>query len=341
MRRIVTGLCASLAVVGWVVAAAAQEKTIELKFAHWVPPQHALQPTGIVPWAQAVEAASGGTVKTTIYPAQQLGKAPDHYDMVRDGIADVAFINPGYQPGRFPIIGAGELPFLITNAKAGATALDQWYRKYAEREMKEVKLCFAHLHDPGTVHAKKPITNPDQIKGMKIRPAHATMANLVTLLGGSSVQVSAPEAREALERGVADAITFPWQSIILFGIDKVVKFHMDAPFYVTTFAWVMNKDTYARMSPRQKQAVDANCNNAAVEKYTSGWADYEAKGRETLGKMDGHTLVKVSAADVAAWRKAAEPLRQQWKDQVAKAGLNGDQVLNELINELKARNAAY
>ena len=36
--------------------------------------------------------------------------------MARDGIADMTYINPGYQPGRFPIIGAGELPFLMANA---------------------------------------------------------------------------------------------------------------------------------------------------------------------------------------------------------------------------------
>jgi TRAP-type transport system periplasmic protein len=35
------------------------------------------------------------------------------------------------------------------------------------------------------------------------------MAQFVTLLGGTNVQVSAPEARDALEKGVADAITFP------------------------------------------------------------------------------------------------------------------------------------
>src|SRR6266852_7185774 len=50
--------------------------------------------------------------KYKVYPAQQLGKAFDHYDMARDGIADVTYVNPGYQPGRFPIIAAGELPFL-------------------------------------------------------------------------------------------------------------------------------------------------------------------------------------------------------------------------------------
>jgi hypothetical protein len=37
-----------------------------------------------------------------VFPSEQLGKAFDHYDMARDGIADVTYVNPGYQPGRFP-----------------------------------------------------------------------------------------------------------------------------------------------------------------------------------------------------------------------------------------------
>ena len=42
--------------------------------------------------------------------------------MARDGIADVTYVNPGYQPGRFPIIAAGELPFLIGDAHGGIRA---------------------------------------------------------------------------------------------------------------------------------------------------------------------------------------------------------------------------
>ena len=68
-------------------------------------------------WGAAVEKASGGANQLQVFPAQQLGKADDHYDMARDGIADVTYVNPGYQPGRFPIIGAGELPFLMSDAK--------------------------------------------------------------------------------------------------------------------------------------------------------------------------------------------------------------------------------
>ena len=64
------------------------------------------------------------------------------------------YINPGYQPGRFPIIGAGKLPFLVSNAKGGSRALDAWYRKHAEKEMKDVKFCLAFMHDPGSFHSK-------------------------------------------------------------------------------------------------------------------------------------------------------------------------------------------
>jgi TRAP-type C4-dicarboxylate transport system substrate-binding protein len=191
-------------------AAMAQEKTFELKLSHWVPPSHPLQ-KALEVWGADVEKESGGTIKYKVFPAQQLGKAFDHYDMARDGIADLTYINPGYQPGRFPIIAAGELPFLIANAKGGSQALDAWYRKYADKEMKDVKFCLAFVHDPGSFHSKvKKIVLPSDIKGMKIRPAHATMAEWVKQLGGTNVQSSAPEVRDILDKGVADAVTFPW-----------------------------------------------------------------------------------------------------------------------------------
>src|SRR5438067_4866615 len=151
-----------------VTSAFAQDKTFELKLSHWVPASHPLQ-KALEDWGAAVDKASGGTIKSKVFPAQQLGKAFDHYDMARDGIADVTYINPGYQPGRFPVVGAGELPFLMADAKGGSSALDAWYRKYAGAEMKDVKFCLGFTHDPGSFHANKRIAVPGDIRGMKIR----------------------------------------------------------------------------------------------------------------------------------------------------------------------------
>src|SRR5689334_4200817 len=149
-----TGAAALAAiVVGFASAATAQDKTVELKLSHWVPPSHPLQ-KAMEDWGSSIEKASGGTIKYKVFPAQQLGKAFDHYDMARDGIADVTYVNPGYQPGRFPIIDAGNLPFMVSNAKGGSQALDEWYRKYAANEMKDVKFCVAFVHDYGSFHSR-------------------------------------------------------------------------------------------------------------------------------------------------------------------------------------------
>ncbi|HEY6859723.1 MAG TPA: TRAP transporter substrate-binding protein [Pseudolabrys sp.] len=319
----------------------AQDKTFELKLSHWVPPSHPLQ-KALEEWGASVEKDSGGTIKYKVYPAQQLGKAFDHYDMARDGIADLTYINPGYQPGRFPIIGAGELPFLMSNAKSGSQAIDAWYRAYADKEMKDVKFCLAFVHDPGTFHSKtKKILVPADIKGMKIRPAHATMATWVTQLGGTNVQSSAPEVRDILDKGVADAVTFPWGSIPLFGIDKVTKYHMNVPLYVTTFAFVFNKNTYNQMSAAQKKVIDNHCTNEWALKVAAPWADFEHNGIAKLKAEAGHEVYDLSAAQLAEWKKSAEPLLKTWADNVKKAGANPDVVMKEFKAELAKYKAGY
>lgn len=323
------------------LTAAAQDKPVSLRLSHWVPPSHPLH-KAIEVWMESVNKASGGTITGAVFPAQQLGKAFDHYDMARDGIADLTYVNPGYQPGRFPVIAAGELPFLMNDGRKSTQALDAWYRKYAAAEMKDVKFCLAFVHDPGAFHSRaKKIMVPGDIKGMKIRPAHATMAALVTQLGGTNVQAGAPEVREVLEKGVADAVTFPWGSVPLFGIDKAVKFHMDVPLYVTTFVWIMNKAKYDGMSAAQKKAVDDNCTTETALKFAGDWADFEDGGRAKIKAMSDHEVYALTPAQVGEWRKASEPLEKVWADGVKKAGQDPDAAMKELKASLAKYNAAY
>jgi TRAP-type C4-dicarboxylate transport system substrate-binding protein len=317
----------------------AQEKTFELKLSHWVPASHPLQ-KALEDWGAAVEKASGGTLHYKVYPAQQLGKAFDHYDMARDGIADLTYVNPGYQPGRFPIIAAGELPFLMSATEGGSEGLDLWYRKYAAQEMKDVKFCLAFIHAPSSFHSRtKKIVVPDDIKGMKIRPADATIASFMTLLGGTNVQAAAPEVRDVIERGVADGVTFPWGSLVLFGIDKVTKYHMDAPLYVTTFAFVFNKDKYNEMSPRQKKAIDDNCTNEAAGRVGGPWGKFEDAGIDKVKAEPGQEVYKLTPEQTAMWKKAAEPLVKTWADGVKKVGVDPDVAMKELRADLAKYNA--
>jgi len=333
-----------LALVGLVLGfggARAQDKTFDLKISHWVPPSHPLQKAA-QDWGDDIQRASHGTITYKIFPAQQLGKAFDHYDMVRDGIADVVYVNPGYQPGRFPIIAAGELPFLVGNAKGGNRAIDAWYRKYAATEMKDVHYCFSFVLDPVAWHStNKKIVLPSDIQGMKIRPAQGTIAAWVTQLGGTNVQSSAPEVRDVLAKGVADAVTFPWGSMLLFGIDKVTKYDMDEPLGSVTFQWLINPALYAAMSESQKKVIDDHCTTEWAARFADPWVDFEHDGLAKIKAEPEHEVYKITEAQLAEWKKSAEPLQQKWAAGVKKAAGDAATIWKELQASLTQYSAGF
>src|SRR6478609_1505020 len=76
-------------------AASAQDTPVTLRFSHWSPPQHPMSQIAVPDWVNAIEKASGGSIKIQVFPSQQLGKAIDHYDMARDGVADITWVNAG------------------------------------------------------------------------------------------------------------------------------------------------------------------------------------------------------------------------------------------------------
>jgi TRAP-type C4-dicarboxylate transport system substrate-binding protein len=310
-------------------AASAADAPVNLRFSFWVPPAHPLV-KATQAWADDIAKQSGGSLTVTIYPSQQLGKAFDHYDMARDGIVDMAYVNPGYQPGRFPVIAVGEIPFTFGDARKGSEALDKWYRGYAGTEMKDTHFCMAFIHDPGTLHTKKKITSPSEIKGLKVRPAQGTIGELVTELGGTNVQASAPEAREVLARGVADAITFPWGSLYLFGIDKVVKYHI----------YNVNKDKYNSLSPAQRAVLDSHCTTEWAVKLAGVWGDFEAAGRQKALADPSHHLFKLTPEELAAWKAAIQPIRDRWAAAVAKTGVDPKEARAKLDAEIAKAGAA-
>ncbi len=322
------------------MTATAHAADVELSLSHWVGAQHPLQPGGMEPWVESIRDASEGRIEITIFPASQLGAAQDHYDMARDGIVDIAFVNPGYQPGRFPVLSAGEIPFTIANAKGGSQALDEWYRQYAAQEMSDVYFCMVHLHDPGTLHGKSgPIQVPADLRGKNIRPAHGTMARMVNSLGAASVFAGAAEMRELMARGAADITASPWGSIYTFGAQDLATHHLDMPFYVTTFTFVFNKAVVDGLSPENRKVIDEHCTPEWAEKMATKWADGEASGRQRMID-DGHTLYKPTPEEVRLWIEAAAPLRDEWKEAVTKAGIDADAGWASLEETLKKHDAA-
>jgi TRAP-type C4-dicarboxylate transport system substrate-binding protein len=181
---------------------------------------------------------------------------------------------------------------------------------------------------------------PEDMKGLKIRPPQGTIGQMVTLMGGTNVQASTMEAREVLERGAADGIFLPAGTILLIGLEKVTKYHLEPGLYTTVFTYVMNKDKYDALSASQKSVIDAHCTTEWAVKLASPWADFEDAGLVKLKAMPGHEFTTLTADQTAAWRKVVGPLKSNWADAVNKAGGDASAISSALDAELAKYHAA-
>ena len=339
MRNTILAAAAAIAALG-AAEASAQDKTVTFRVSYWVPQQHPIASKGIHPWGDAIDKASGGTVKFQYFPAGQLGKAEDHYDMVRDGIADAGWINPGFNAGRWPIFATVQLPMLIGDARGGSEALTEWYAPHALKEMSEVKICFAHVMHPLGFHAKRRIVLPDDLKGMKIRPSSAMEALYIRNAGGATVPGTYPEAREMIERGVADGTTGVFGSGIAFGVDKVTKFHLNIPFSVPGWVMAVNKAKYDSLSAGQKKAFDEQCSIISARRMGDALHEFDAAGIVTLkGRNDGREVLDITPDQLKAWQSRMPAVKDAWAKDVAAKGGKPDEIYNGLTAVLRQRKA--
>ena len=261
--------------------------------------------------------------------------------MARDGIVDIAFYLTGIEPGRFPIVAAAEMPFMIADSGKGSRALYEWYQPYAATEMPDVKVCAMFYDGGGTVHSKKLIEKPADLEGMKIRSPNVMAAELYRLAGASPIQMSANDAAEAVERGVVDGISFPWKLLQALGADRALKYHMDTTLYSLATAILINKDSYERLSDAQKGVVDAHCNADWSERLPKAWTDYELEGREVLTKDASHTLNQLTPEQLKEWQTLSEGVKAKWSAEVAAKGVDGDKVFGELTALIEKHGAGH
>ena len=207
----------------------------------------------LVPWAKMIEEKSAGRLKVVLFPGSTLGKPADHADLIKNGIADMGFISPGYTPGRFPLVSAAELPLLFKSGKGASQAMWSLYDKHMKKEFAGYKMLWIWVHPPGQFHlGKKQVKVVEDLAGLKVRAGTPMLANMVRALGATPVSIAAPETYNALERGVVDGTVFPWEAIASFKLAEVLRYHAVVNLYASPLVTLMNEQKY-QLAPGPSQ----------------------------------------------------------------------------------------
>ena len=321
-------------------AATASAQTV-LRVAHWLSPTAMPIPV-FEKWLQSLERASGGSLKVQIFPTGQLGKPNDHYDIARDGIADLSWSVPGFNAGRFPVFGVLELPMIASNAPEAIHVFDEWYRtRHAGKEMADVHYCMAITTPVSSLHfTKKEVVLPADVRGMRLRPQNAISGRYFSSLGATIVTGAAAEVKQAVDRGLVDGVAFPWRTLFNFNLQNDLKFHLDLPLASGPSAWVINPRAYKALPPDARAAIDSHCTSDWARRIVKEWDDWDAVGRKDL-QAAGHKITAPNGKQQALWRESTVAAYDSWVADADKAGVNGRAELAEFQKRLRERKAGF
>ncbi len=291
---------AVLAASGSLVPAHAQE----LKFAHFVPPQHTITASLIEPLAKGVAAATNGELTIRVFPGGELGAGPvEQYVRALQGVADITFGLQGYTSSQFRKSMVVELPGVVPDGGAGYAMLWNAYAGHLAGEFPGTRPLALWVSEPNVMIMKDRVVRaPADLAGLKIRVAGAVAAEVVTALGATPVQMPIPQVYNALQTGLIDGVFTGSSAIADFKLDEVANsYTIGAPLGRISFYVVMNQARYDGLSAVAKAAIDANSGRGLSKSAEDAW---HAKGRKAIAdaKAAGNnTVIELSAEQARAF----------------------------------------
>ena len=328
---LVSTLCATLLGMG----SAQAETTFTLS--SWLPPGHPIVADMIKPWAKAVEEETGGNVKIRIL-SKPLGAPPAHFDLAKDGVADITYGVHGYQPGRFLLTKAIELPFLGNTAEAMSVAYWRIHEKhFAEAdEHQGTKLLGVMSHGPGSIfNTQRAVNSLSDLEGLKIRVGGGVVNDAAKAMGVTALLKPAPKSYELLSNGVADGVFFPQESIKSFKLTKLIRHATIVPggMYNTSFFLVMNPGKFDSLSAEDQAGMMRASGENFARLAGKAWDMADKAGVEAM-KADGVEVITASEELVNEIKAAVSHIEADWIEQVNAKGVDGAQVMADLRAEV-------
>ncbi len=329
-------IAASLLAAGLGLAQGASAQVV-LTASSWVAPTHLLS-LAQAAWCDEVAKATENRVSCKILP-KPVAPAPQTFDAVRDGLVDLAYSVHGYTPGRYKLTQMAELPFLGDSAIATSVAYNRIHQKYLAKfdEHRGLKVLNVFTHGPGMIlNMKRPVTKIADFDGLKIRVGGGMVNEVAKAMGVNATLKPAPQSYELLSSGVMDGVFFPAESVRSFKLEKLIKYRTEIPggLYNTSFAFVMNPDTWKRIPKQDQEIIEKLSGDAAAAHYGKYW---EADDRRSIAlqQAEGIQGITADAAFVAEIKAKTAGLENAWIAMAEKEGLkNAKQVLQEFRDEI-------
>jgi TRAP-type transport system periplasmic protein len=296
-------------------AASGDEKPVTLQLGH---NSHAESFTGkaLIEWAKELSDKTGGKLKISIFPQNQMGSNKELSEQTALGSLDInvqgmnALVDYKVEEGYLT-----KVPFLFRNTDHAY----KWWTSPEGRaivkkaEAQKVKVLGIGLNRMPRQFASKakPIQNPEDIKGLKVRAGDTATNSALKVLEAVPTNIALNEMYTAMSQGMVDVIELPLDYIYDYSIFEVAK-HLTLSNHSFDVQWVvMNQKKFDSLpASYQKLLVDSMAGLAKDNNTRQ-----EANFKETLQKLKDKGM-NVLTTDRTKWEamvpKVIPTLEKTW-----------------------------
>lgn len=301
-----------------------EQKTRTIRLAHGLDVNHSVH-RAMVKMGEDLLERSNGKLRMKIYPSQQLGTERECLELLQIGSLDMTKVSVGVLENFAPKMKVLGLPFLFRDREHSFQVLDGPIGQQLLRDGEQFWLKGLGYYDAGSrsfYTMNKPVRQPDDLKGLKIRVMESvTAVEMVQELGGSPTPISWGELYTALQQGVVDGAENNPPSFYLSRHYEVCKYYSLDEHTVLPDVLLAGTQLWDKLSEEeQKWLRDAVRESVQYQRVL--WAESEAEALAEVQKAG----VEVIYPEKALFSEKVSGIYEMYKK---------DPVMQDLIDQIR------
>ncbi|MCZ2105499.1 MAG: TRAP transporter substrate-binding protein [Comamonadaceae bacterium] len=294
------------------------QSPIVIKFSHVVADK---TPKGqaSLKFKELAEAKLPGKVQVQVFPNSQL--FGDGKEMEALLLGDVQMIAPSLSKfDRYTKkIQIFDLPFLFDDMEA----VDRFQHSAAGQSLLDsIKprglqgLAFWHNGLKQLSTNKDKLERPEDVKGLKFRiQASDVLETQFRAMGANPQKMAFGEVYQALQTGVVDGQENTWSNMYSQKFHEVQKTIAESNHGVIDYMVVTNSKWWDGLPPDVRKGL-AEAMAEATEYGNKLAGDFNARDKKLIGEAGKARIQQLTKDDVAAWRKAMEPVLKKFEGDI-------------------------
>lgn len=307
-----------LALVATLVAASASALAQDvrdrvIKFGHLVQPGHPIA-LGTEKFAELVASKSGGKMKVREYGASVLGSEAQQVGALQGGVQEMFAPATTSVASLVKEMSLIDTPFSFSSAKQVDALLQGPFGQAMLKKLEEKGLVGLDYWETGfrnVTNSRKPVTSPDDVKGLKIRVmGNPLFLESFSALGTNPVPMAFGELYGALESRALDAQENPYSIVLTSKFYEVQKYMSVTNHVYTANPVLVSKKFWDRLTPDEQRILrDAAREAGAYHRALS--REVAARDRQAL-LAKGMQINEVPKETIAKMRETTKPVADKF-----------------------------